>query len=57
MVIDGTKAIIKSTNNSFEDITANYCEVIIIPEDCKEYIVENDSNEEVMIMQAYVRTK
>lgn len=55
-LVEGEKIKLSSKNDLFKPITIHYGETFIIPEDCKDVVVENMNKEkEVKLIQAFVK--
>ncbi len=55
-LIAGKSAIIESLNNEFEPLEVHYAETFIVPESCQRFVVKPLDCDEIMLLQAFVRT-
>lgn len=54
-LVDGQKVIVSSINNEFDDYLIHYAETFIVSENIKEYMLKPVNNEEVMVLQAFIK--
>lgn len=55
-LIEGKSALIESLNGEFETLEVHFAETFIVPESCKQFKVTPLDCDEVMVLQAFVRT-
>lgn len=54
-MVEGNTAVVTSPENSFEDYVINYGETFIVPSEVKEYRIKSLDENEISVVQAYVR--
>ena len=58
-LIQGQEVVVESLDSRFEPLTINFAETFIVPASCKRYkvrVTSNETGEDTMIIQAYVRS-